>query len=151
MFTQPCFIRKNTKELIKELEELGYSKNSPSWTDKCSIIWCYQYSNEKGFNIPYYVIANAFDIPFDKDSSLCGKFVDCGTNEELFLAIAALRNDTDKNQWFIIDAEIYSDLPKDSWFKATNITGKYHVGSKIDPIYCHKASVQELIEHFKDK
>ncbi len=26
--------------------------------------------------------------------------VDCGTNEDLFLAIAALRDDTDKYQWF---------------------------------------------------
>lgn len=28
-FTTPCFIRKNTKELRKELEELGYFNDSP--------------------------------------------------------------------------------------------------------------------------
>lgn len=101
-FTTPCFIRKNTPELRKKLEELGYIKNSPIWTDNCSIIWAYQYP-EKGFDTPNYVIADSFDIPFDKHSLLCGKFIDCGANEDLFLAIAALRDDTDDNQLFIND------------------------------------------------
>ncbi len=108
-FTTPCFIRKNTPDLRKKLEELGYIKNSPKWTDDCNIIWAYQYSEEKGFDTPHYVIANAFDIPFDKHSRLCGKFIDCGTNEELFLAIAALRDDTDDSQWFVYP-------PENTWF-----------------------------------
>lgn len=42
-FTTAAFIRRNTPELRKKLEELGYVKNSPKWTDNCSIIWAYQY------------------------------------------------------------------------------------------------------------
>ena len=64
-FSTPAFIRKNTPELRKKLEELGYVKNSPIWTDNCSIIWAYQYP-VKGFDTPNYVIANSFDIPFDR-------------------------------------------------------------------------------------
>jgi hypothetical protein len=105
-FTTPCFIRKNTEELRKRLEELGYIKNSPVWTDDCHIIWAYQYSHEKGFDIPHYVMANAFDIPFDKHSLLCGKFIDCGVEEDLFLAIAALRDDSNYMQWFITDSPL---------------------------------------------
>lgn len=60
-FTTPCFIRKNTKELRKELEELGYFNDSPEWTNNCSIIWAYQYPM-KGFDTPNYVIADSFDI-----------------------------------------------------------------------------------------
>lgn len=142
-FTTPCFIRKNTQELRRGLEELGYSKNYPKWTDDCSIIWAYQYP-VKGFDIPCYVIADSFDIPFDKHSVLCGKFIDCGTNEELFLAIAALRDDTDKYQWF---------TDGDLWFKCgdevCNETIEYYLnkyGRKI-----HKATVDELIEYFKGK
>ena len=108
-FTTPCFIRKNTPDLRKKLEELGYIKNSPKWTDDCNIIWAYQYSEEKRFDTPHYVIANAFDIPFDKHSRLFGKFIDCGTNEELFLAISALRDDTDDSQWFVYP-------PENTWF-----------------------------------
>lgn len=157
-FTTPCFIRKKTLELRKKLEELGYVKNSPKWTDNCSIIWAYQYP-EKGFDTPNYVIADSFDIPFDKHSLLCGKFIDCGTNEELFLAIAALRDDTNENQWFVADSPLrvsYDDTvgndhyftePKGSvffwdenWNHTTIISGNYH-----------KATVEELIEHFKEK
>lgn len=51
VFTTAAFIRRNTPELRKKLEELGYVKNSPIWTDNCSIIWAYQYP-EKGFDTP---------------------------------------------------------------------------------------------------
>lgn len=133
-FTTPCFIRKNTQELRRGLKELGYFNNSPQWTNNCSIIWAYQYPM-KGFDTPNYVIADSFDLPFNKHSALCGKFIDCGTNEELFLAIAALRNDTDKYQWF---------TDGDLWFKCGDEVR--NEGRKI-----HKATVNELIEHFKTK
>ena len=133
-FTTPCFIRKNTQELRRGLKELGYFNNSPQWTNNCSIIWAYQYPM-KGFDTPNYVIADSFDIPFDKHSALCGKFIDCGTNEELFLAIAALRDDTDKYQWF---------TDGDLWFKCGDEV--CNEGRKI-----HKATVNELIEYFKTK
>lgn len=143
-FTTPCFIRKNTQELRRGLEELGYSKNYPKWTDDCSIIWAYQYP-VKGFDIPCYVIADSFDIPFDKHSVLCGKFIDCGANEELFLAIAALRDDTDKYQWFT-DGNKWIMCPKTKF-------STYWVYNEIDvnTDTIHKATVNELIEHFKIK
>ena len=144
-FTTPCFIRKNTEELRKRLEELGYIKNSPVWTDNCHIIWAYQYYQEKGFDIPHYVIANAFDIPFDKHSLLCGKFIDCGTNEELFLAIAALRDDTDKYQWFT-DGNKWIMCPA---IKFSTYWVYNDIDVNIDTV--HKATVDELIEHFKTK
>lgn len=77
-FTTPCFIRKNTEELRKKLEELGYKMLSPIEYDnlECSNGW-----------------VNDIKSPNDCNG------IDCGTNEELFLAIAALRDDTDKSQW----------------------------------------------------
>lgn len=147
-FTTPCFIRKNTPELRKKLEELGYIKNSPKWTDDCNIVWAYQYSEEKGFDTPHYVIANAFDIPFDKHSRLCGKFIDCGTNEELFLAIAALRDDTGDNQLFTNekgDWGIYRD-GSDGSLPGMDF---YGMPNDFNLLYYHKATVNELIEHFK--
>ena len=143
-FTTPCFIRKNTQELRRGLEELGYFNNSPQWTNNCSIIWAYQYPM-KGFDTPNYVIADSFDLPFNKHSALCGKFIDCGTNEELFLAIAALRDDTDKNQWF---------TDGDKWILCPEIKfSTYWVYNDVDVNLdvIHKATVNELIEHFKTK
>lgn len=143
-FTTPCFIRNNTEALRKKLEELGYFNDSPEWTNNCSIIWAYQYPM-KGFDTPVYVIADSFDIPFDKHSALCGKFIDCGFNEELFLAIAALRDDTDKYQWF---------TDGNKWIKCSEIKfSTYWVYNDIDVNLdaIHKATVNELVEHFKEK
>lgn len=148
-FTTPCFIRKNTQELRRGLEELGYFNDSPEWTNNCSIIWAYQYPM-KGFDTPNYVIADSFDIPFDKHSALCGKFVDCGTNEELFLAIAALKDDTDNNQLFTNgkgDWGIYRD-GSDGGLSGMDF---YGMPNDFEIDNYHKATVDELIEHFKTK
>lgn len=70
--------------------------------------------------------------------------IDCGTNEELFLALAALRDDIDKNQWF---------TDGDLWFKCgdemCDETIEYYL-NEYDREF-HKATVDELIEHFKTK
>lgn len=83
-FTTAAFIRRNTPELSKRLEALGYKNygNPFQITDDSKLI-----TTIDGEYVPY-------NVPLD-DS-----FIDCGTNEALFLAIAALRDDTDKNQWF---------------------------------------------------
>jgi hypothetical protein len=152
-FTTPTFIRKNTPELRKKLEELGYIKNSPKWTDDCNIIWAYQYP-EKGFDTPNYVIADSFDIPFDKHSCLCGKFIDCGTNEELFLAIAALRDDTNENQWFT-NGEEWAYHPKTECCSPCNTVYRTlafdYIPKDTNMVNYHKATVKELIEYFKGK
>ncbi len=148
-FTTPCFIRKNTPELRKKLEELGYVKNSPIWTDNCSIILAYQYP-VKGFDTPNYVIANSFDIPFDKHSLLCGEFIDCGTNEELFLAIASLRDDTNNNQLFTNDKGDWG-IYRDGSNGGLLGMDFYGMPNDFNLSHYHKATVNELIEYFKTK
>ena len=63
-------------------------------------------------------------------------FIDCGTNDELFLAIASLRDDTDNMQWFT-DGNGY-------WQQCI---GSFKFPS-LAKEKLHKATVQELIEHF---
>ena len=130
-FTTPCFIRKNTQELRRGLEELGYSHGKPKYyaddDNKYDFIMCH---NGIFFLLSQknHVIRNGH--PLKKYGS-----VDCGTNEELFLAIAALRDDTDKFQWFI--------SPEGIW--AYN---KNNDSISVSPKW-RKATVYELIEHFK--
>ena len=129
---------RNTPELRKKLEELGYKNygNPFQITDESKLI-----TTIDGEYVPY-------NVPLD-DS-----FIDCGTNEELFLAIVALRDDTNENQWFTNGEEwayhpkteccspcntVYRTLAFDSIPKDTNM-GNYL-----------KATVEELIEHFKGK
>ena len=74
---------------------------------------------------------------------------DCGTNEELFLALAALRDDTDYMQWFICD-------DNESMFKVdkSNMSMEEFVYNYMDGwdiTGARKATVKEIIEHFQDR
>ena len=112
-------------------------------------------------NLGHYhsIRSEQFDNKDPHSTYDCAGRIDCGANEDLFLAIAALRDDTNKNQWFIADSLLsvsYDDTvgndhyfiePKGSmffwdinWMNATIISGNFH-----------KATVEELIEHFKGK
>ena len=87
MFIQPCFIQKCTPALIEKLVELGYKivgKTTLSYGIFCN--------NGK------IKICSTNEQPSIKDKD----FIQCYDNEELFLAVAALRDDTDYMQWFMI-------------------------------------------------
>lgn len=139
-FTTAAFIRGNTPELRKKLEELGYKE-------------CI---GEEG---PFlFTSHNIFDCMYTEcglnDLAYNG-LIDCGTNKDLFLAIVALRDDTNENQWFICDVN--------HWDRSDN--GEATVYAEIGEwIFCesndddcardnhyHKATVEELIEHFRGR
>ena len=132
-FTTPCFIRKSTYKLRKKLDELGYRLFGAELNKDLCIFTGLEYglySIEFFSNIPH---------PDETDS------VDYGTNEELFLAIAALRDDTEKYQWF---------TDGDKWIQCPEILfSTYWVYNDVDVNLdaIHKATVDELIEHFKTK
>lgn len=142
-FTTPAFIRKNTPNLRNKLEVFGYLFIPNGWNEwsipieNCEYLLC-DTDTYQGNPISYYT------------GKVCkpNLGIDCGTNEELFLSIASLRDDTDKYQWFIMDVEIYVYIPKGTWFQSTDRNGGRHVGTQIESLYCHKATVEELIEHF---
>ena len=143
MFITPCFIRKNTPELRKKLEELGYFPSSKIWYDEKFAI-CTIYRDNAGEYFTFKI-----DDDFERIIAPSYPYIDCGTNEELFIALAALRDDSDVNQWFVMDVEEYMNINQGDWFLATDRNKGKHIGTQIDPMYCHKATVEELIEHFK--
>ena len=141
MFTQPCFIRKNTPELRKKLEELGYNRYP---------LWMADWSDDDSRYVYLVTDVLYYTYPQEPTNPKNGEYIDCGTNEELFLALAALRDDTDINQWFIMDCDVYLHINKGDWFISTDRNKGKHIGTQIDPMYCHKATVEEIIEHCKD-
>ena len=145
-FIQPCFIRKNTPELRKKLEELGVVYDGYYGQNNEFIVVDYGPYNNKYDTVntlPSNVSYHTYDgyKTFD--------YMDCGDNEDLFIALSALRDDTDVNQWFVMDVEEYMDINQGDWFLATDRNKSKHIGTQIDPMYCHKATVEEIIEHFK--
>lgn len=139
MFTTHCFIRKNTPELRNKLQDMGYKQNI---YDK----------NE----YPWLAVNHNMFISVSKGFERLPEFnIDCGENEDLFFAIAALRDDTDKYQWFystgwtnfegnpLPDKWVFCDqdtLEHFAW--VNNSPNSYKTGWK-------KATVEELIEYFK--
>jgi hypothetical protein len=146
-FTTPCFIRKNTPELRRGMEELGYEiLNSGNTT-----LDAHNYDgngSHKSIEEGRAIITsygNLYGVIYDIDTVTKKGRIDCGTNELLFLAIAALRDDTDKYQWF---------TDGDKWILCPAIKfSSYWVYNDIDVNIdtVHKATVDELIEHFKIK
>ncbi|MEQ3233491.1 hypothetical protein [Bacteroides cellulosilyticus] len=70
-------------------------------------------------------------------------FINCEDNEKLFLSLAALRNDSDINQWFTdgekwVISDIHSLLELKEYFQLI----------KFDYSKTHKATAEELIKHF---
>lgn len=134
MFTQPCFIKKNTPELRKKLNDLGYKCNNGKWMGSFLATFKRDDSHDLFYcGTPEYDLSNNPSI---------NNSIDCGTNEDLFLAIAALRDDTDKNQWFVNNGKwMLCDSHRVGGFIAYN-------DINIDVTTFHKATVEELIKHF---
>ena len=133
MFTQKCFIRKNTPELVKKLEELGYKA---------------LFSASNGDGKYLYAFNGMFadgKYAYDKNAG----FVDCNDSEELFLAISTLRDDSDIHQWFIHDDSDWHNDQNIFWHKCESESIKIDMAFNIMYSDCRKATVEELIEHFK--
>ena len=135
MFTQRCFIRKNTKELVEKLKELGYN---PGFSARNNYGNSLQTCCHKSYGSVY-----GYEDMIDNNSDDPDGSINCGTNEELFLAIAALRDDSDKHQWFTNDV---------FWIKCSQIDLKHELDNNYEE-FCvadfHKATVEELIKHFE--
>lgn len=150
MFTTPCFIRKNTPELRKKLEEFGYTNGaweSPHF--EYPYLMCFpnrKFGLFKGEG--FYITENDYRCDGKRWTYNPPKeYIDCGTNEELFLALAALRDDKPDYQWFLWEDNdgIYHTELEDSW-------RKYIPNEKWEEWWwfeVRKATVEEIIEHFK--
>lgn len=133
-YTISTFIRKNTPELRKRLEDLGYRSISSIMSFNGIKI------NEDNINGLYRICYfNDMIIECINNENEC---IDCGTNERLFLAIAALRDDSNASQYFIADTDLdvyYKDgrfnhkikagewfYPTQKWWDMLDVIGTYH-------------------------
>lgn len=140
-FIQPCFIRKNTPELRKKLEELGY-KPFGSVKYEWDTGWGLSTDNRLGEFESFD--NNGLENIIKCESPDYEDSIDCGTNEKLFLALAALRDDSDINQWIIDEANECFGLG-DSMM----ICDRDDMNDRNIYTHYRKASVEEIIEYFK--
>lgn len=140
MFTQPCFIRKNTPELRMNLKQLGYKCNNGKWMGSYIATFKRDDSNDL-----FYCGTPEYDLP---NNPSLNNSINCGTNEDLFLAIAALRDDTDKNQWFIWNVTDYDVKHTYEWILCTEDKIEDMLFYDCQWRKARKATVEELFNHF---
>ena len=125
--------------MVEKLKELGYNQGLSArrnFVDSLQTTWNSMGGNVYGFlSIP----SDKIEEPIIDDIN----GVNCGTNEDLFLAIAALRDDSDIHQLFTdgekwVISDIHSLLGMKEYFKMIGFNYKT----------THKATVEELIKHF---
>ncbi len=128
---QSAFIRINTPELRGKLFELGYKEGrnhrNPIYYD---CLYFYKWK---------FIMLNDDDIEEWLNDEK-NQAVDCGISCTLFLAIAAIRDGTDRMQWFTNGKRWYLCCEEGDYFLY-----------RIKMMGYHKASVEGIIEHFKGK
>lgn len=145
MFTTPCFIRKNTPYLRRKLEELGYTNGA--WESPH-----FEYPYLMCFPNRKFGLFKGEGFYMTEDDYRCdGKqwtynppkeYIDCGTNEELFLALASMTdNEYGLTDYYIVTGNSLH-YEKGSLHKALPLS------SVIHPSCYRKATVEEIIEHF---
>ena len=131
-FTTPCFVRVEDAEKRKEIANLigkiGYKVLASDDQD-------YLVADPKGECMWMGLEGNALET-FARD------YHDCGGSTGLFLALAAMRDDTDKWQWFT-DGYHWDRCPEEkayipAWRDYYQTTPR-------------KATAEEIIEHYKNK
>lgn len=132
MRTIPCFIQKNTPELVGKLKDLGLK--------------VYLYCNPNYLLAHCGVVTGIWPETVLEDLKSNG-VIDCGDNEDLFCAIAALRDDSDKNQWFVTEEEIHWPN-QNAWMPVGSFIFSCLHNYTNDDGKVHKATIEELIEHF---
>lgn len=149
-FTTPCFVRVEDMEKRKELTEwlkgIGYYVCSCCLFDGWNTLHCrgidrlkiaYEvhgicdYDEETRYSIDQFKAENAA-----KEHHA----IDCGENIELFKALAAMNDENDNEQYFV------TELAGSSYcvHKNRNTNLDYS-------LVCRKATVEEIIEHFKKR
>ena len=130
MFVQRCFIRKNNEELINKV--LTFGNRTTKFINK-----------DYDIIIATPKIVMCGDTSCKDDEYVVGLgYIDCGTNENLFLALAALQDDTDNEQWFVYQDGSFLKCECDS---KIDMWGDF----EYPEIYLRKATVEELIKYFK--
>lgn len=151
-FTTSCFIRKNTPELRSKLKELGYDICCcTEFKDAC---WLNTFLLDKEHSVHGVGYLDEVEpLPLEKrlqcfledNARSEHPDIDCGENEQMFLALAAMRDDSDINQYFICD-KVSITLGK-TYYSGDYLY--YQYDEFFDKQNWHKATVEEIIEHFK--
>lgn len=133
-FTQAAFIYntdpEDRKEIIDFCETIGYRKSKALKAEYGSYIFVDKDKISISNNLGYL--------------KRVLQAINCGTDTAMFRALAALRDDSDYMQWFVM-LQNYGNNKIGEWVFCAN------KNTQLFPKIYHKATPAEIVEHFKDK
>lgn len=145
-FTTPCFVRvedaEKRKELIKWLVLIGYvDKTNMSYHE--TIRWLMDNSTD-----PEILAIGIFISAIQSSGNMeIRKMIDCGSNIELFKALAAMNDESNLYQWFICTSDSWNDVKRGDLIRNN---GKQDHRIFFEPLF-RKATAKEIVDYFKDE
>ena len=138
-FKTPCFVRvedaEKRDELIAYCKKIGYLQKYACDNKYLTVIAGFEPNQ----------VDTALWCKDLRDAMLGRGLIDCGTDIELFKALAAMNDENDREQWFTDTADGFSKCSVDRWLDEWQ--PEYHDRYSI----WRKATVEEIVEHFKNR
>lgn len=132
-FNVPCFVTvkdfKERNELVEWCRNIGYEFVQPPTEEELG---------DKVVCESSYV-----GVAHDAETFASAKYVDCGDNVNLFRALAAMNDDNDREQWFVVDDGFQEEMV----YSKSDVDYDYILSS-----YDHrKATVEEIVKYYGNK
>lgn len=144
-FTTPCFVRVEDryerKKLIELLKRIGWRFRGIASPEKKYVV-----ADAHHQTVTTWVLDEWGAERFENIG-----YIFCGTNVELFKALAAMNDENDREQWFVVKKNI-SD-----WYDIDDIVyqkGDMFFNDSGEPLVeknFRKATTEEIISYFKNK
>lgn len=137
-FTENCVLHSSNPRIWRKLLNFGLHLDSC-----CRTLTARTKDNRLCTAVRRGVIFNI------KEEEISENLYDCRDNEDLFFALASMRDDNDLYQWFIYDNRSWDDdNPTRFWFICKQESIEVDMG--YDQMYndCEKATRKEIIAHF---
>ena len=158
--TTPCFVRvddaEERKKLIEWLKEIGHNVCDCCLFDGWNTIHCNPLLHDSTFDVhgvPDNDIESGYNVEiFKHENSLKDRpSYDCGANVQLFRALAAMNDENDLEQWFVVKKNIsdYYDIDDIIYQKGDMFFNES--GEPLVEKNFRKATADEIVEYFKKR
>lgn len=138
-FNVPCFVTvkdfKERNELVEWCRNIGYEFIQPPIEEELG---------DKVVCESSYV-----GVAHDAETFASAKYVDCGDNVNLFRALAAINDENNLQQWFVIRKHI-----KNLYGTIVYRKGELYLNQNyktVSPVYFRKATVEEIVKYYGNK
>ncbi len=144
-FTTPCFVRvedaAERKKLIELLKRIGWRFRGIASPEKKYVV-----ADAHHQTVTTWVLDEWGAERFENIG-----YIFCGTNVELFKALAAMNDENDREQWFVVKKNISDCYDIDDIIYQKGDMFFNESGEPLVEKHFRKATAEEIVEYFKKR